>query len=412
METLAQRECPSLTARRARREERSGAKHDPIVWAEAEGANVRDADGNIFVDLTAGFSVAVAGHAHPAIVEAAQRQMAILPHALGDVHPSVPKLELLERLAQLAPFDDARIILGANGSDAVAAALKTAALATGKPGVLAFEGGYHGLMYGPLAICGYAPGFRAPFAAQLNPHVRFAPYGDLAGVDAVWTDEVGAVVVEPALGRGGVVFPPPGFLTGLAERCRARGALLIVDEIFTGLGRTGARFANDPAAGGVIPDLLCVGKALGGGMPISACLGSADVMRAWGDPGGEAIHTATFAGHPVACASALATLDVLEREHLVERSREVGAAWLEGLARLRRHEVVRDVRGRGLMVGVELDDGARTLSLVRALLERGWITLPAGQRAEVLSLTPPLTIELGLLERFTDELDAELEGAK
>jgi len=203
-----------------------------------------------------------------------------------------------------------------------------------------------------------------------------------------------------------VVFPPRGFLAAIAERCRARGALLVVDEIFTGLGRTGARWANDEAT----PDLLCVGKALGGGMPVSACIGRSEAMRAWGDPGGEAIHTATFAGNPVACASALATLDVIDREGLIERARDVGAAWLAGLERLRRHPSVTEVRGRGLMIGVELDGGARTLSLVRALLERGWITLPAGRSAEVLSLTPPLTIDPALLERFTRELD-ELLGA-
>lgn len=406
VDVLARRECPSLTARRARREERSGAKHDPIVWAEARGSNVRDADDNVFVDLTAGFSVAVAGHAHPAITEAVQRQAATLPHALGDVHPSVAKLELLDRLAAIAPLPDARVVLGLNGSDAIAAALKTAVLATGRPGVLAFEGGYHGLMYGPLALCGYAQGFREPFGAQLNPHVRFAPYpSSERELDGAITASVGAVVVEPALGRGGVLFPPRGFLTAIAERCRARGALLIVDEIFTGLGRTGARWANDE----VTPDLLCIGKALGGGMPISACIGRSDVMRAWGDPAGEAIHTATFAGHPVACASALAALEVIEREGLAERAGEVGAAWLTDLNRLRRHAAVRDVRGRGLMIGVELDRGERTLALVRALLERGWITLPAGRAAEVLSLTPPLTIERALLERFTRELDSLLE---
>lgn len=415
VELLAERECPSLTARRARREERSGAKHDPIVWAESRGVNVRDADGNVFVDLTAGFSVAAVGHAHPSVVAAIQQQAETLPHALGDVHPSVPKLELLDRLAALAPFDDARIVLGLNGSDAIAAALKTAMLATRRPGVIAFEGGYHGLMYGPLALCGYAEGFRAPFAPQLNPHVRFAPYpasgdeleGALAAIDAVWTDAIGAVVVEPALGRGGLVMPPSGFLRALGERCRARGALLITDEIFTGLGRTGAFWANDE----VTPDLVCIGKALGGGIPISACIGRHEVMRAWGDPRGEAIHTATFAGHPIACASALATLDVIEREALVERSRELGASWLASLQRLRRHGSVRDVRGRGLMIGIELDDGARTLALVRALLERGWITLPAGRSAEVLQLTPPLTIDASLLDSFTAELDTLLERA-
>lgn len=408
---LARTECPALTARRARRQERAGAPNDPIVWTDARGSNVRDADGNVFVDLTAGFSVAAIGHAHPRVVAAVSAQAERLPHALGDVHPSIPKIELLERLAELAPFD-ARVILGLNGSDAIAAALKTAALATGKHGVLAFDGGYHGLMYGPLALCGYQPGFREPFAPQLNPAVVFAPYPSrssgavsleaaLAVVDARWSDELGAVVVEPALGRGGVVFPPDELLSALAERCRARGALLIVDEIFTGFGRTGARWAS----GSVVPDVLCVGKALGGGLPVSACIAKAEVMAAWGDPAGEAIHTATFAGNPLACAAALASLDVLDEDGLVARSRDVGEAWtreleerLEGLA------CVREVRGRGLMIGVELTSGAITLSMVHALLTRGYLTLPAGRGAEVLALTPPLTIDPALLSGFTETL--------
>ncbi|HEY8427149.1 MAG TPA: aminotransferase class III-fold pyridoxal phosphate-dependent enzyme, partial [Sandaracinaceae bacterium] len=269
------------------------------------------------------------------------------------------------------------------------------------------EGGYAGLMYAPLALCGYSEAFRAPFAAQLNPHVRFAPYpsGDLAGaleaLDAAWTDDVGAVVIEPMLGRGGVLAPAEGFLAALSERCRARGALLVVDEILTGLGRTGRFWAHE----GARPDLICAGKALGGGLPVSACIGRGDVMRAWGDPAGEAIHTATFAGHPIGCAAALAALDVIEREGLADRAREVGGAFRRELEGLRRHACVREVRGRGLLLGVVLDDGARTLRLVRALLERGYLVLPAGPGAEVLSLTPPLTIAPELLSGFAAVLD-------
>lgn len=402
IEVLARTECPSLTERRARRAERAGAPNDPIVWAEAKGANVRDVDGNVYVDLIAGFSVAAAGHGHPEIVEAVQKQAGTLLHALGDVHPSEPKVRLLERLAALAPFDDARVILGLNGADALAAAMKTAVLHTGKPGVLAFEGGYHGLMYGPLALCGFAPSFRDPFAAQLNPHVRFAPWGS-PDVDALFTEDIGAVIVEPALGRGGLRFPPEGFLRALREACDARSALLIFDEIFTGFGRTGHRWAHTPE--GATPDLICAGKAMGGTLPVSACIGTLEVMRAWGDPSGAAIHTATFAGNPLACAAALASLEVIEREGLARRAAEVGARWVEALTEaLDPCDAVREVRGRGLMVGVELHDGARTLRLVGELLARGWITLPAGPRAEVLQLTPPLNVDEALLSRFTDTL--------
>lgn len=188
VEVIARTECPSLTTRRARRAERSGAPNDPITWVEARGANVRDADGNVYVDLIAGFGVAAVGHAHPEVVAAVQRQAAVLPHALGDVHPSEPKIRLLERLADASGLGEARVVLGLNGADALAAAMKTAVLATGRPGILAFEGGYHGLMYGPLSLCGFSADFRDPFAAQLNPHVRFAPYpGDLRRRSRRWT---------------------------------------------------------------------------------------------------------------------------------------------------------------------------------------------------------------------------------
>lgn len=404
IESLARTECPSLTMRRARRRERSGASEDPIVWDEASGANVRDVDGNVFVDLIGAFSVCAVGHAHPRVVAAVQRQVARLPHALGDVHPSVAKLELLEALAARVDFD-ARIILGLNGADALAAALKTAVLATSRPGVIAFEGGYHGLMYGPLALCGSHPQFRAPFVEQLNPHVRWVPYGDADALGAALDESVGAVVIEPALGRGGLVFPPPGFLHAAASLAHAHGALLVVDEIFTGLGRTGKRFAYE---GEVEPDVLCVGKALGGGLPISACIGTEAVMRAWGDPDKEAIHTATFAGSPVSCAAACATLAVLDEERLFERSRDQGARWV-ALLRARVGAKVRDVRGRGLMVAVEFDEGRRAARVVHALLQRGWLVLSAGPSGATLQLTPPLTIEAALLDAFVDVLDEVLE---
>lgn len=409
MDRLARSECPAFTARRARRAEASGASQDPIVWAEARGANVVDADGNVFVDLTSGFGVQAVGHAHPRVVEAVRRQAGRLLHGLGDLHPSDVKIALLDRLAELAPWDEARVVLSLNGADAVETALKTAVLATGRSGVLAFEGGYHGLAHGPLAACGYAPGFRRPFAAQLNPHVRFAAWheaelGDaLAAVDAAWGDDVGAVLVEPLQGRGGIRPAPPGFLAALAERCRARGALLVVDEILTGLGRCGARWLS--VAQGAEPDLLCAGKALGGGLPVSACLGRADVMAAWGAPDGEAIHTGTFYGHPLGAAAALAALDVLEEEALAARAQELGERFAGAL-----HEATgRPVTGAGLMLGVRYEGS--TLPLVARLLARGYLTLPAGAGATTLQLAPPLTIDEALLDGFVATLAELGDGA-
>lgn len=420
VELLARSECPALTTRRARRRERSGAPHDPIVWAAARGSNVVDTDGNVYVDLSSGFGAAAIGHRHPRVVEAVHRQADRLLHALGDLHPSDVKITLLERLAALAPFPDARVILGLGGADAVEAALKTAMLATGRPGVIAFEGGYHGLAHGPLAACGYADGFRAPFREQLNPHVTFVPWpargsdaaSALDAIDARWPSApAGAVIVEPIQGRGGVRVPPTGFLAGLAERCAARGTLLIADEIFTAHGRTGARWQSD--ADGVTPDLICTGKALGGGLPVSACLGKAQPMEAWGDPAGAAIHTGTFFGNPLGCAAALATLDVIDEEGLIERSRALGETFRRSLDdAIGRHSLVREVRGRGLCIGIELHDGARSLAAVRGLLERGYIVLPAGCDAEVLQLVPPLDVDERLLDAFTEELVRVLDEVR
>lgn len=428
----------------------------PVFWERARGCNVWDADGNRYVDLTAGFAVATVGHGHPRVVEAVRRQAGRLVHGMGDVHPPRIKVELLERLAGLAPYGEARTVLGTSGTDAVEAALKTAALASGRPGVLAFTGAYHGLGYGALAVTDREH-FRRPFAEQLNPHVRRAgfphpyrppprrgfpgPRADPAAVrdaalaeveralvegapagpgeDGAATAPIGAVVVEPIQGRGGEVVPPAGFLAGLSELCREHDALLIADEVYTGFGRTGRRFACDRE--GVVPDLLCVGKGFSGGMPISACVGDREVMDAWPASGGEAIHTHTFLGHPLSCAAALAALEVIEEEGLADRAGAVGSAWREELgAMAARHPgAVGDVRGRGLMIGLDLvregdpsrPDGDLARRVVTGMLRRGWLVLAGGPDGNVLSLSPPLTVPSELLTRASKALDACLREA-
>lgn len=393
VDRLARSESPAFTARRTRRESESGADQDPIVWQRAHGSNVEDVDGNIYVDLSSGFGVAAIGHSHPAIQSTILAQSSRLLHALGDLHPSDRKVELLERLCGIAPWKEARAVLSLSGSEAVEVALKTAALHSHKPGVLAFDGGYHGLAYGPLSACGYAASFRAPFAAQLNPAVYLHPFGQDPGP---LPSDVGAILVEPIQGRGGVHRAPPSFLRALRKRADDAGALLIVDEIFTGLGRCGTRFVSGDQS-----DLLCIGKALGGGVPISACLGKSSIMDAWASDGvgGEAIHTGTFYGNPLGCAAALATLDVLEEENLAERALEVGARFATALCPFG------EVRGEGLMLGLVPKQGDNNvLPLVRRLLEHGFITLPAGTQAEVLQLVPPLNIPEPLLHAFVETL--------
>lgn len=408
VERLAASECPALTTRRKRREELAGASHDPIVWVEAQGANVVDADGNRYVDLTSGFGVAFVGHRHPEIVDAVKRQADRLLHALGDLHPSDVKIELLERLCALAPWPRARAMLSLSGADAVTAALKTAVMATGKTGVVAFEGSYHGLGYGPLAVSGFAERFREPFLAQLQPNVHFAawPGPDQAVDPALGTlpedwSSIGAVIVEPIQGRAGVRLPPVGFLQSLGRVCKSNGALLIVDEIFTGVGRCGAWWRSVDE--GVSPDLICAGKALGGGLPVSACIGSEEVMRAWGNPEREAIHTGTFYGDPLGSAAALATIDLIEREQLAQRAAERGNAFA-AMLRAEAFPVVTEVRQAGMMLGLQLQERMQALPISRALLERGYLVLPAGQEADVIQLAPPVTVSDGQLSGFVTSL--------
>lgn len=367
----------------------------PIFWARAAGANVWDVDDNRYVDLVAGFGVAAAGHAHPRVVAAVQEQAETLMHAMGDVHPPALKVELLEALAGLFPgAGPARAVLGSSGSDAVETALKTAQLASGRAGVVAFEGAYHGLTYGALDAT-WRPHFRDPFAARLAGATSFARFGDVDDVERAaraCPQPVGAVLVEPVQGRGGERIPKQGFLAGLRERCNREGWLLICDEVYTGFGRTGRWFACEHE--GVVPDLLCVGKGLTSGMPLSACVGRAEIMDAWPPSGGEALHTWTFLGHPPGCAAALASIAVLREEKLVAHAEELGGVALAHLRRrLDGRAAVSDVRGLGLLLGVELHEAADTAVACAETLRRGVIVIPSGGAGQVISLTPPLCIE-------------------
>ena len=391
----------------------------PVFWEEARGANVRDVDGNVFLDLTGAFGVSAAGHGPDGVVDGIQEQAGRLIHGMGDVQPPAKKLEFLEALAGLGPWPDSRAILGSSGTEAVEAAMKTALLATGKPGVLAFEGAYHGLTLGSLAAT-HREDFRGPFLSRLYEGVRFAPFPDRhddqrsieRGLDKVrWLlregdggDEMGAVIIEPIQGRAGVRIPPPGYLQALAELVWDAKALLIFDEIFTGLGRTGALFAFQHE--GVVPDILCLGKGLGGGLPLSACVGPAKIMDAWPPSRGEAIHTSTFLGNPLSCAAGLAFLEELERGQLVTRSRILGEKLLKRLAaNLAEVPGVGEVRGRGLFIGVDLRNpstgkplkgaAARAANLA---LQEGLLVLPAGEYGQVLELSPPLVVTEEQLE--------------
>jgi 4-aminobutyrate aminotransferase-like enzyme len=381
----------------------------PIFWARAAGANVWDVDGNRFIDLSGAFGVANVGHSHPDVVRAVHHQAQTLMHGMGDVHPPDVKVDLLEALVARFPGGGpAKAVLMSSGSDAVETAIKTAMLATGQAGLVAFEGGYHGMGLGALDATSRSD-FRDPFAARLAGRTYFARYGDLESVleaaDRCADQDagVGAVIVEPLQGRGGERLPKPGFLAGLRALCDQKRWLLIVDEVYTGFGRTGRWFACEHDD--VVPDLMCVGKGLSSGMPISACLGLSEVMDAWPVSAGEALHTQTFLGHPVGCAAALASMRVLEREGLVERSAELGAHALEHLREvLAPAPGVSDVRGLGLMIGVECASPLIAGRVTACALEQGIIILPSGEAGRVLSITPPLCIDKPALDHALDVL--------
>lgn len=407
----------------------------PIVWERAKGIHVRDADGRKYVDLTAAFGVAAAGHANPAVVRAGQKQMARLLHAMGDVHPNALKARLARELSRrtFERWTDgkrtARTIFCNSGFEAVEAALKTAILKTGKHEIIAFAGGYHGLGYGALNAT-HREYFRLPFRSQLGEFGQFVPFpkagpeGDsmLSTLESqiqkiLRRNKTGAILVEPVQARGGINVPPPAFLPMLRKLCDEFGALLIADEIYTGFGRTGKWFAAEHS--GTVPDVVCLGKALTGGFPLSVCVGRADLMNdAWPLSRGEAIHTSTFLGHPVGCAMALAQIKEIQRLNLCERSAELGEFLLDGLKEIQclQTQFHFSLRGLGLMAGLELNlsngkpAAAAVFQAIKAMLRRGYILLPEGEHGNVISFTPPLTIEKRQLRNTVEALFSVFQG--
>jgi 4-aminobutyrate aminotransferase / (S)-3-amino-2-methylpropionate transaminase / 5-aminovalerate transaminase len=383
-----------------------------MVYDRARGVNVVDVDGNRYVDLAAGFGAMLLGHGHPRICAAIDEQSRMLLQSLGDVYPSRLRIELEEQLLARSGIGDGAVLFGQSGSDAVTAAVKTALLATGKPAVIAFAGAYHGLGHAPLALCGLRASYREPFAEQLNPHVTFLPYpADRQSAERclelarhrLRQGDVGAVIVEPILGRGGCCIPVSGVLGELTDLAHGAGALVIADEIWTGLGRAGRWLSSSEF--GLVPDLVCWGKGLGGGIPISACLGPRDVMQAWRrDP--EVVHTSTFAGTPLAARAALVTLEILSEQGFLERAALAGTRWRDAIA----HAclglpVVADVRGRGFMIGLDL--GKRpglAVVVMRRMLERGYIVSTGGGARDVVILTPPIVIGDEHREPFVEQL--------
>lgn len=377
-----------------------------LAYERAFGSNVWDVDGNRYVDLCAGFGSMLLGHGHPEVTHALQQAAPRLVLALGDVYDAEPKIALLERLAALVPTKPAQGILGLSGADAVTAAIKTALLATGRPKLIAFEGSYHGLSYAPLSALGLRSGYRTPFESQLNPHVTWLPFPDHEQAhqrleQTLRGGDVGAVLLEPILGRGGIRPLTASDLKRVRDATAVSGTLLIADEIWTGLGRSGSWLWTERA--GIAPDLICLGKGLGGGLPVSACMGSAELMSCWSQES-EVVHTSTHAGSPLGAVCALATLDVLERDGWVDRASQEGRAFREEFGRVLA-PLRGEVRGEGFMLGIELPESKWSAAgLAGALLSRGFIVSLGGGPRDCLVLTPPLNVARPLLHAFAETL--------
>jgi acetylornithine/N-succinyldiaminopimelate aminotransferase len=372
----------------------------PVAISRGAGCLVWDPDGREYLDLIAGIAVSSLGHAHPAIVEAVSRQVAEVAHT-SNLFLHEREIDLAERLLSLLG-GDGRVFFANSGTEANEAAIKLVrrCQGPGRPVFVAVEGGFHGRTMGALALTGKAS-IREPFG-PFGLTVRFVPFGDAAALAAAVDADVAAVFLEPALGEGGVVPLPAGYLRAARAACDQAGALLVLDEIQSAIGRTGAWFAHQ--AEGIRPDVLTLAKGLGGGLPIGACigLGAAGTGFAKGD------HGSTFGGNPVACAAALAVLGVIERDGLLAHVTQVGeqlAASLEAV----RHPLVAGVRGRGLWLAVVLTAEAAA-KVEQAARQAGFLVNAV--QPDAVRLAPPLILSAGQARQFTDALPAILDTAQ
>jgi acetylornithine/LysW-gamma-L-lysine aminotransferase len=360
---------------------------------EAQGSLLWDDSGGSYVDLGASLGVALVGHRHPAVMAAMGRQAKRLVH-LSQGFRNDARDDFRGLLASVAPVEDAGIIFSNSGAEAVEVAIKVARAVTGRPRLVAAYRGFHGRTTGALSLT-FRREYREPFGPLLQD-VGFVPYDDREALAAAVDSSTAAVFLEPLQGEGGVHVPSPGYLREALAITRDAGALLVLDEVQTGLGRTGRLFACE--ADGISPDILCLSKGLGGGLPLGATFLSRAVAGAF-----RASHGSTLGGNPLACAAGRATLEVILEGRLWERAGHVGARWVKGLRALPA-EAVRHVRGRGLMLAAELRSSAS--EAYGGLASRGYLPCPAN--GPVLRFLPPLTIEEPFVDGALEALEEVL----
>jgi 4-aminobutyrate aminotransferase len=389
-----------------------------LVVERADGAHLFTIDGRDILDFGTGYATTGLGHRHPAVNAAVLEQLGSLWHT-SETALNMPSVRAAEALVRVLPRGLDQVFFCNSGSEAVDAALKLARKATGRSGILSFEGAFHGRTYGAVSVGAASARHRAGMGPFL-PGVHTVPYPStsldrtveaVSGVLAqrVSAREVAAIIVEPMLGEGGYVVPPSGFLPWLRRLCDDHGILLIVDEVQTGLGRSGRWFAFEHTAS--TPDIVCLAKALGNGLPIGAMVANRSILERWD----TSSHGSTFGGNPVACAAAEAVIATLERDKLPDRAARLGAIAMRRLRAVQDHlAMIREVRGLGLMIGIELvnGDGVADAALADAVrrraLERGLLVLGCGVNGNVIRLLPPLTIPEAELDAGLAMLEASL----
>jgi acetylornithine/N-succinyldiaminopimelate aminotransferase len=376
----------------------------PLALARGEGSRLWDADGNRYLDLIAGIAVSALGHAHPAIVGAVTAQAGRIAHT-SNLFLHEPEVELAEKLLALLQADahgGARVFFCNSGTEANEAALKLVRRQQGKerPVIVAADHSFHGRTMGPLAVTG-KDSIREPFGPY-GYQVRWVEFGDATALRAAVDDQTAAVILEPTLGEGGVIPAPAGYLAAARAACTEAGALLVLDEIQSGIGRTGAWFAHQ--AEGVTPDVLTLAKGLGGGLPIGACIGFGDSATALktGD------HGSTFGGNPIACAAALAVLDTIERADLLENVKHVGAVLAHGIEAID-HPLLTGVRGSGLWLAAVLA-GDHAAAVTTAARQAGFLVNAV--QPDAVRVAPPLILTAAEADEFTAALPAILTHAQ
>lgn len=399
IQVLRKHECPDSTYVDA---------SPPLVFDKAKGSEVFDVDGNRYIDLCAGFGVMAFGHNHKDQQSLFSEQLSDVPpivHGMGDVYPSGAKIQLIEDLVNVLPDHLSRVALSLSGAQAVEIALKTALLRKPQGDFVVFHGAYHGLDLGVLPAT-TRKDFKEPFDSWIANHrVHELPYNcseaQLIELLESLNHGLAGILVEPVQGRAGIKLPQDGWLKMLKEKSGAYDGLLIFDEVFTGLGRIGSLSSSFE----VEADLICLGKALGGGFPLSACCGTEEAFSAWPQSSGEAIHTGTFFGHPLSCRMGSKVLEKLSKTSIVEDSAKLGAEVQSYLAEEVPHDLgLKEVRGKGLMLAIEFEQPGLGADLMNRLRARGVIALASGDQGQTLTMSPALNIKKDLLWEALDIL--------